>query len=129
MALHEMKPVLQSGGTFFSLAYQEVGREIACWNIDNREQLHASELDDDNYEDTLALIAALDHVVTVTTTVAHVCGAIGKRAYVLVSQIPQWRYAHSGDSLMWYPENSVRLYRQKPGQIGWQHAIARLARD
>ena len=38
---------------------------------------------DGDYDETMALIAELDHVVTVTTTVAHVCGAMGKRAYVL----------------------------------------------
>jgi hypothetical protein len=131
IALADLAPVLKSGGTFVSLAYQEVGREIAAWNIDHNPQILCPDLNNDgDYENTLGLIAALDHVVTVTTTVAHVCGALGKRAYVLVPQLPAWRYVYPcGDGLIWYPENSLTLYRQKPGEVGWQHAIARLSRD
>jgi hypothetical protein len=91
--------------------------------------VHYPELDNDgDYERTVAFISLLDHVVTVTTTVAHVCGALGKRAYVLVNQIPQWRYAHGGDHLIWYPD-SLRMYRQKPGEKGWSHVVSRLKKD
>jgi hypothetical protein len=30
---------------------------------------------------------------------------------------------------MWYPENSVRIYRQAHGEKGWSHVVARAARD
>ena len=130
LRLEELAPVIQAGGTPISLAYQDVGLEIARWNIDNPQQVIVPDIDNDgDYDETMALIAELDHVVTVTTTVAHVCGAMGKRAYVLVNQVPLWRYVYGGDSMMWYPENSVRLYRQARGEVGWTHAIARLAKD
>lgn len=129
MTLEDMAPVIEAGGTMINLCYQDVRLEIARWNIDHERQVHYPELDNEgDYERTVGLISQLDHVVTVTTTVAHVCGALGKRAYVLVNQIPQWRYAHGGDHLPWYPD-SLRMYRQKPGETGWGHVVGRLAKD
>jgi hypothetical protein len=129
MQLADLAPVIRPGGTAISLAYQDVGLEIARWNIDNHEQVVVPPIDNKgDYDETIALIAELDHVVTVTTTVAHVCGALGKKAYVLVNSIPLWRYVYGGDHMVWYPD-SLRLYRQKRGEDGWSHAVARLARD
>ncbi len=129
MELPDLAPVIKAGGTMISLAYQDVRQEIARWNIDNPEQIVVPVIDNTgDFDWTMALISELDHVVTVTTTAAHVCGAIGKRAYVLVNQVPQWRYAHGKDHLMWYPD-SLTLYRQKPGEKGWEHAVGRLAKD
>jgi len=125
--LEQYRPLLESGGTFLSLCYQwETQEEVARWNIDNPNQVRIPDIDNEgDYDQWMALIAELDHVVTTTTTVAHVCGAMGKRASVLVNRSPQWRYCYGGDSLIWYPENSLSLYRQKPGEQGWEHPIAR----
>ena len=130
MELREWAPILESGGSFVSLAYQDVAAEIARWNIDNATQVAYPTIDNDgDYDEWLALASALDHVICTTTTIAHVRGALGKRASVMVNQTPQWRYGYGGDSLLWYPENSVRLYRQKPGEKDWRHCIARVAKD
>lgn len=129
MSLPDLAPILKAGGTMISLAYQDVDLEIARWNIDNPEQVIVPAIDNrGDYDETMALIAELDHVVTVTTTVAHVCGAIGKKAYVLVNCIPQWRYVFGGDHMQWYPE-TLRLYRQKRGEVDWSPVVNRLARD
>ncbi len=129
MELAEWAPIM-SGGTFISLAYQDVAAEIARWNIDNDTQVMFPAIDNaGDYDEWLGLIAALDHVICTTTTVAHACGAMGKRAYVMVNRSPQWRYGYGGDSLLWYPENSLSLYRQKPGEKDWSHTIARAATD
>jgi hypothetical protein len=130
LQLADLAPLIESGGAFFSLAYQQVGLEVARWNIEHPEQVICPELKNDgDYEHTLALIAALDHVVTVTTTAAHVCGALGKRAYVLVNQSPQWRYIKDCEGgLFWYPP-TLQTYRQKPGETDWTHTIARVTKD
>ena len=130
MMLAEWAPILNSGGTFISLAYQDVDAEIAHWNIDNAPQVIATGIDNDgDYDEWLALASELDHVICTTTTMAHVRGALGKRASVMVNRAPQWRYCYGGDSLIWYPENSLSLYRQKPGEETWEHCIARVAKD
>lgn len=130
MDLADLSPIIKQGGTMISLAYQDVRLEIARWNIDNREQIIAPNLmNEGNYDHTLSLIAALDHVITVPTTVAHACGAIGKRCHMLVHKSPTWSHVYGGDGMLWYPENTVRNYRQKPGEKGWEHVVARCARD
>ncbi len=63
-----------------------------------------------DYDDTAALVAALDEVATVTTTVAHLAGALGKRVHVYVPPRPQWRYGLTGNRCLWY--RSMKLYRQ-----------------
>lgn len=128
MELENLAPVLKQGGTFISLAYQDVGLEIAKWNIANREQVIVPNINNDgDYREWVALIAALDHVITVTTSVVHVCGALGRKAWVLINSIPQWRYVQEREGLIWYPP--LTTYRQKHGEKDWSHCIARVARD
>jgi ADP-heptose:LPS heptosyltransferase len=72
-------------------------------------------------EETAALIAALDVVITVCSSVVHLAGALGKPTWVLVPTCPEWRYLHSGETMPWYP--SVRLFRQSsPGD--WLRPLA-----
>jgi hypothetical protein len=60
--------------------------------------------------DTARLLASLDLVVTVDTMVAHLAGALGRPAWVLLQAEADWRWmAGRGDS-PWYP--SLRLFRQ-----------------
>lgn len=129
-ALADLEPVMGYAGTLIDMSYHDSAREVARWNVDHpQQQVEQPHIVTDNYENTVALVAALDDVVTCTTTLAHVCGALGRHAYVLVPQAPQWRYQYPcGDGLWWYPEQSVDLIRQAPGEIGWSHAIGRLAR-
>lgn len=63
-----------------------------------------------DYDDTSALVSQLDHVVSVTGTVAHCAAGLGIDTHVLVPRMPQWRYGHEGSSIPWY--KSMTLYRQ-----------------
>ncbi len=128
LSLAEFEPLM--AGSVFDLSYHDSASEVARWNIDHKQQVIRPPIDKRDYDDTIAFIAALDQVATVTTTVAHVCGALGKKAAVLVPAVAQWRYAYQfdgGTSMLWYPKDSVHLYRQKPGEIGWGAAIKRAA--
>jgi len=74
-----------------------------------------------DYAETAALIAALDLVVTVDTSVAHVAGAIGRSARVLLPYAPDWRWRLERDTTHWY--DSLRLFRQ-PSPGDWRSVIA-----
>lgn len=127
--LSEYAPIIGTGGTFFDLSYHNSAREVAEWNLNNETQIICPLIDDSNYEDTIAFVSCLTEVVTVTTTIAHVCGAIGKSACVLVPEIPTWRYAYKcGDGMIWYPEKSVKLFRVAHGELDWDKAINRVAK-
>jgi tetratricopeptide (TPR) repeat protein len=58
-----------------------------------------------------ALTSALDGVVTVCQTQAHLTGALGQRGWVLVPANPNWRYGAAEDHTSWYP--SLQLVRQQ----------------
>lgn len=128
--LEELAPIMPFAGTLINMSYHDSAKEIAEWNIAHPEhQVIDPHIKVDDYENTVALAAALDEIVTCTTTLAHVCGAIGRHAYVLVPAAPAWRYQYPcGDGLWWYPENSVEMVRQVKGEVGWSAAIARLAK-
>ena len=66
----------------------------------------------DDFLDTAALCMNLDLVITVDTSVAHLCAALGIRTWVLVPYTPDWRWQTEQSTTHWYP--SVRLFRQGP---------------
>lgn len=130
--VEEYSTIMELPGTFFDMSYEPSDLEVARWNVSNKTQIIKPPIDISDYEDTIALTAALDDVVTVTTTLAHVCGALGRHAYVLVPEAPQWRYAYridEGSGVIWYPRNSISLYRQSHGEQGFEMAIGRVVKD
>jgi hypothetical protein len=79
-----------------------------------------------DYDETAALVTALDLVISVQTAVVHLAGALGREAWVMLPFSPEWRYARSGDRMVWYP--SVRLFRQ-PQPKDWGSVMAELAAE
>ncbi|MGG1948120.1 tetratricopeptide repeat protein [Trinickia sp. NRRL B-1857] len=64
-----------------------------------------------DFADTAALTEQLDLVISVDTSVAHLAGALGRPAWVLLPFAPDWRWLLERDDSPWYP--SVRLFRQR----------------
>ncbi|QXP83535.1 tetratricopeptide repeat protein [Methylococcus sp. Mc7] len=124
--LQEWLPILATDGMHFvSLQYTDCRTELEALS-DNYglKVLHWQEAIDD-YDETAALVMALDRVVTVCTSIVHLTGALGRPGWVLVPRVPEWRYLASGQTMPWYP--SVRLIRQ-PRSGDWTpvlHGVAR----
>jgi len=83
---------------------------------------HSAELTD--FADTAALIAALDLVISVDTSVAHLAGALGRPVWLLNRFDTCWRWMTVGTDSIWYP--AMRLFRQTaPGD--WATPLAEAA--
>jgi ADP-heptose:LPS heptosyltransferase len=76
-----------------------------------------------DFSDTAALISALDLVITVDTSVAHLAGALGKPCWVMLPFAPDFRWMMDRKDSPWYP--SMRLFRQQSPQ-DWDGVVARI---
>jgi tetratricopeptide (TPR) repeat protein len=63
-----------------------------------------------DFADTAAAIMALDLVITVDTSVAHLAGALGKPVWIMLPDAPDWRWLEGRSDSPWYP--TARLFRQ-----------------
>ncbi|HEX4408355.1 MAG TPA: tetratricopeptide repeat protein [Xanthobacteraceae bacterium] len=80
-----------------------------------------------DFTDTAGAVAALDLVITVDTSVAHLAGAIGKPVWVIVPWVTDWRWLLNREDNPWYP--TMRLFRQKrTGNAAGEETSAVLAR-
>lgn len=74
-----------------------------------------------DYAETAALIANLDLVLCVDTSVAHLAAAMGKPVWLLLSYQADWRWLMERDDCPWYA--SLRIFRQgTPGR--WDDVFA-----
>jgi len=67
----------------------------------------------DNFYTTAVIINSLDLVITSDTSVAHLAGAMGKKVWILLQKVPDWRWGVNEPVSHWYP--SARLF--------WQHSL------
>jgi tetratricopeptide (TPR) repeat protein len=109
------------GAAFFSLQVGKAAseREAAPW----RERITDLGPRLTDFAATASAVAALDLVITVDTAVAHLAGALGKPAWLLIAQGNDWRWLHERSDSPWYP--SMRLFRQDKHR-DWQPAIKAL---
>jgi ADP-heptose:LPS heptosyltransferase len=61
-------------------------------------------------DDWLAQIAALDLVITVDGSIAHLAGAVGVPVWTLLPTLASWHWLTERDDSIWYP--SMKLFRQ-----------------
>jgi tetratricopeptide (TPR) repeat protein len=74
-------------------------------------------------DELAAAISALDLVITVDNTIAHLSGALGRPVWVLLPYSAEWRYGQTTSAMPWYP--SMRLFRQTAPR-DWSSVIAEI---
>ncbi len=72
-----------------------------------------------DWSETAAAVAAMDLVITVDTAIAHLAGALGIPAWVMLPHAPDWRWMLARSDTPWY--SGMRLFRQP--QPGDWHAV------
>jgi len=78
-----------------------------------------------DFLETAAIIANCDLVITSDTYVAHLAGGMGKKTWLLLHQVPDWRWGLKGDKTFWYP--SLRIFRQQEAG-NWDEVIEHVRR-
>ncbi|WP_244132946.1 hypothetical protein [Burkholderia metallica] len=77
-------------------------------------------------DDTAAFVGALDLVITVCTSVAHLSGALGQSTWVLLDANPHWVWQHDRRDSPFYP--GAVLYRQQ-AFADWRPVLDEVAVD
>src|SRR4029078_12221247 len=109
--LNEWLPILQTAGVdFVNLQYSDVADELDALRAESGIELHTWRDALDDYDETAALVCALDLVISVQTALVHLAGALGRPVWAIIPARPEWRYGFSGTTMLWYP--SARLFRQ-----------------
>jgi Tfp pilus assembly protein PilF len=78
----------------------------------------------DNIDRFAAQVAAMDLVVTIDNSTAHLAAALGRPTWLLLPSAPDWRWLLGTDRSPWYP--SMRIFRQP--KLGDWGAVVREVR-
>jgi len=79
-----------------------------------------------DFDNTAALCACMDVVISVDTSLAHLSAALGQKTWVLLPFSPDWRWMRDRQDSPWYP--TMKLYRQRIAG-DWNEVLARAALD
>jgi Flp pilus assembly protein TadD len=117
LPLKDWQPIFDSiDAHWVSLQYKDATEEIRDTPVVQYPWATLSK----DYDDTAAMVAALDCVISVPTTVVHLSGALGVPTIAMKAPTPCWKFA--GDNLAFHPD--VKLV-QNDGN--WQKTAAATA--
>jgi tetratricopeptide (TPR) repeat protein len=120
--LAAFKPLAAAAGNTLFLLQKEIRPTDTAVLADSPEFINLSaELND--FTDTAAIVANLDLVIAVDTSVVHLTGAMGKPVWVVLPFAPDWRWMLDRSDSPWYP--SMRLFRQ-PKPDDWASVMAQV---
>jgi tetratricopeptide (TPR) repeat protein len=101
------------GVTFVDLQYGDTKAQREAFKAETGiEIIHDDGVDQLADLDAFAAqVAAMDLVISISNTTVHMAGALGVPTWVLLSEVPLWRWFQDREDSPWYP--SVRLFRQR----------------
>lgn len=124
-----LEPLLDAIGlpgiTLVNLQYGHHSQSIAQAEAKTGKHMLDSGIDNSNDLDGLAaVVAAMDLVVCIGHTTAHMAGAIGTPNFVILPAAPFAHWLAQGEKCIWYP--ATTLFRQAPIDGGWEVVLARV---
>jgi len=126
--LSDWAPILKTPGVeFYSLQYRNhfanrPADEAAMVGNETKVPIHHWEDMIRDYEETAGFLANLDLVITVNTSLHHLCGALGVEQWCLTPKMVAWRYGIRGPS-PWYG-NCTMLRQREDGS--WNNVMGQV---
>ena len=110
---------------FFSLQ-KNFGNEQIKINKFNNLITHYDDIDKSPFEDTFCIIDNLDLIISVDTSLAHISATLGKKTWIMLAKVPDFRWGLKKTSTDWY--KNVKLYRQNKIN-NWNFVVSNIAKD
>lgn len=94
---------------FYSLQYEN-DEELDKYIKNYKNIFRCNHLIKD-FNDTANIVTKLDLVITVDTSIVHLCGALGVKTYLILGTNSEWRWLLNRDDSIWY--KSVKIFRNE----------------
>ena len=111
-----------------NLQYGDISEDINLLKLNSNVDLIQYE-PVDNFNDLdgfASLIDACDFIITTDNSTIHLSSALGKKSFLLLPYVAEWRWSLDGADSLWYP--STRLYRQEKIN-DWDSVLQKLKTD
>ena len=79
-----------------------------------------------DFMDTAACMANLDLIIVPDTSSAHLAGALGKRTWVVLPYVTDWRWPYGRTDSDWYP--TAKIFRQ-PARNDWRSVFIEVEQE
>jgi len=106
------------GITWHSLQVGPDSEDLKEFPLAHRIHHHGDKFRD--FADTAAAVQAIDLIISVDTSVAHLAGAMGKPVWVLLPKYADWRWSARGEHSFWYWNS--RTFQQR-SHNNWQSVV------
>jgi len=117
--LEYFRPLVESDKfNIYSLEIEKAKEDIAHCGFENKIIDLSEKLAD--FSKTASLVSELDLVITCDTSVAHLCGALGVKTWVVLQKVPDWCWGLEEENSYMY--GSLTLFRQQKS-TDWQSAF------
>ena len=129
MTLLDLRPLLETPGiTFIDLQYGDTLKERNAFTAETGIEVYHDEGVDQmaDLDIFASQVAAMDMVVTISNTTAHMAGALGVPTLLMLGTVPIWYWLLEREDSPWYP--SLRLFRQHESG-DWQEVVERVGEE
>lgn len=127
--LKELQAILETSGCrFIDLQYGDTRAEREAFRDASGIDIYHDDDVDQMYDldGFAAQISALDLVITISNTTAHMAGSLGVPTWLIAGNVPIWYWMRERSDSPWYP--SLQIYRQ-PTRGDWGDVIRAVASD
>lgn len=110
-SLDKLLPILSQDYAFINLEYRDREREIKDFKDRTGIKIHSFPwiLQSEDYDDTAALVAELDFIITVPTAIIHLAGGLGIKTYCMANNKVNYDLSGNVKDIVYY--GSIEVFK------------------